>query len=150
MLTLEGCGFHSRWGHCILCSLPYTWNRTMTLGSTQSLAEMSTRNLPEGKERQVRKADNLTAIYEPTSRRCRILDVTLCYRPLRRVTGIASLFTSWEKIISELKYFLNNLMTLNKLSNCILMTFKFNLRKQDFRAELTESNCSPPAQHSLR
>jgi hypothetical protein len=38
----------------------------MTLGSTQPLTEMSTRrNLPGGKGRPVRKADNLIAIYEP-------------------------------------------------------------------------------------
>jgi hypothetical protein len=37
----------------------------MALGSTQSLTEMSTRNLPGGKGRPVRKADNLTAVYEP-------------------------------------------------------------------------------------
>jgi hypothetical protein len=37
----------------------------MTLGSTWPLTEMSTRNLPEGKGRQARKADNLTATYEP-------------------------------------------------------------------------------------
>jgi hypothetical protein len=37
----------------------------MTLGSTQPLTEMSTRNLPGGKGRQARKADNLTAIREP-------------------------------------------------------------------------------------
>jgi hypothetical protein len=36
----------------------------MTLGSTQPLAEMSTRNFSEGGNgRQARKADNLTAIY---------------------------------------------------------------------------------------
>jgi hypothetical protein len=40
-------------------------NRTMALGSTQSLTEMSTRNLPAGKGRPARKADNLTAICEP-------------------------------------------------------------------------------------
>jgi hypothetical protein len=34
----------------------------MALESTQPLTEMSTRNLPEGKERPVRKADTLTAI----------------------------------------------------------------------------------------
>jgi hypothetical protein len=39
--------------------------RTMTLGLTQPLTEMSTRNLPRGKERLVRKADNRTAISEP-------------------------------------------------------------------------------------
>jgi hypothetical protein len=37
----------------------------MAVGSTQSLTEMSTRNLPGGKGRTVREADNLTAIYEP-------------------------------------------------------------------------------------
>jgi hypothetical protein len=37
----------------------------MTLGSTQTLTEMSTRNLPGDKERPARKADNLTAIFEP-------------------------------------------------------------------------------------
>jgi hypothetical protein len=36
-------------------------SRTMALGSTQPLAEMSTRNIPGGKGRQARKADNLTA-----------------------------------------------------------------------------------------
>jgi hypothetical protein len=34
----------------------------MALGSTQSLTEMSTMNLPGGKERPALKADNLTAI----------------------------------------------------------------------------------------
>jgi hypothetical protein len=38
---------------------------TIALGSTQPLIEMSTRNLPGGKVRPVRKADNLTAICEP-------------------------------------------------------------------------------------
>jgi hypothetical protein len=37
----------------------------MALESTQSLTEMSTRNLPGDKERPARKADNLTAICEP-------------------------------------------------------------------------------------
>jgi hypothetical protein len=37
----------------------------MALGSTQPLTEMSARNLPLGKERPIRKADNLTAICEP-------------------------------------------------------------------------------------
>jgi hypothetical protein len=36
----------------------------MALGSTQPLTEMSIRNLPGGKGRPTRKADNLTAIYE--------------------------------------------------------------------------------------
>jgi hypothetical protein len=37
----------------------------MAPGSTQLLTEMSTRNLPEGKGRLARKADNLTAVCEP-------------------------------------------------------------------------------------
>jgi hypothetical protein len=36
----------------------------MTVGSTQRLTEMSTRNLPGGKGRAARKADNLTVIRE--------------------------------------------------------------------------------------
>jgi hypothetical protein len=39
-------------------------SRNMALVSTQPLTEMSTRNIPEGKGRQARKADNLTAICE--------------------------------------------------------------------------------------
>jgi hypothetical protein len=38
----------------------------MALGSTQPLTEMSTKNLPGGKGRLTRKADNLTATCEPT------------------------------------------------------------------------------------
>jgi hypothetical protein len=37
----------------------------MALGSIKELTEMSTRNLPGGKERPVGKADNLIAICEP-------------------------------------------------------------------------------------
>jgi hypothetical protein len=40
-------------------------SRNMALGSTETLTEMSTRNFAEGKGRPARKADNLTAIYEP-------------------------------------------------------------------------------------
>jgi hypothetical protein len=43
----------------------HTTSRTMALGSTQTLTEMSTRNLPGGKGRLARGADNLTAICEP-------------------------------------------------------------------------------------
>jgi hypothetical protein len=45
-------------------NLPNTSSRTMALGSTQPLTEMSTRNL--GKGRPARKTYNLTAICEPT------------------------------------------------------------------------------------
>jgi hypothetical protein len=46
-------------------SLPNPSSCTMALGSTQPLTEMSTRNLPGGKERPAHKANNLTAICEP-------------------------------------------------------------------------------------
>jgi hypothetical protein len=59
----------------------------MALDSTQSRTEMSTRNLPAGKGRPVRKADNLTAICKPIiqkmwdPRRLTILRAsTTCYR----------------------------------------------------------------------
>jgi hypothetical protein len=51
-----------RW---IFFNLPNLSSCTMALGSTQPLTEMSTRNIPGGKGRPARKADNLTAIYEP-------------------------------------------------------------------------------------
>jgi hypothetical protein len=38
----------------------------MVLGSTQPLRDMSARNIFEGTGRPALKADNLTAIYEPT------------------------------------------------------------------------------------
>jgi hypothetical protein len=46
-------------------NLPNPTNRTMVLGSTQSLTEISTRNLPGGKGRPAHRADNFTAICEP-------------------------------------------------------------------------------------
>jgi hypothetical protein len=53
----------------------------MALRSTQPVTEMSTRNLSGGKGRLARKADNLTAICEPTvwtSHNTRVF--TACYR----------------------------------------------------------------------
>jgi hypothetical protein len=44
---------------------PNPSSRIMALGSTQPLTEMSTRNLPRGKGRPARKADNLIAFCKP-------------------------------------------------------------------------------------
>jgi hypothetical protein len=46
-------------------NLPDPSIRIMALGSTQPVTEMNTRNLPGGKERPARKADNLFTICEP-------------------------------------------------------------------------------------
>jgi hypothetical protein len=46
-------------------NLPNPSGRNMALGSTHPLIEMSTRNLLGGIWRPARKADNLTAFYEP-------------------------------------------------------------------------------------
>jgi hypothetical protein len=45
--------------------LPNLSSRIMALGSTQPLTEMSISNLPGGKKRPVRRADNIIAICEP-------------------------------------------------------------------------------------
>jgi hypothetical protein len=59
----------------------------MALGSTQPLREMSTKNLPGGKGRPVRKANILTAVCEPIPRKWgeprRLTNLwasTVCYR----------------------------------------------------------------------
>jgi hypothetical protein len=46
-------------------NLPNPSSRNLALGSTQALREMISRNLPGGKKRLGRKADNLAAISEP-------------------------------------------------------------------------------------
>jgi hypothetical protein len=46
-------------------NLPNSSSRTMALGLTQPLTQMSTRNLPGGKKRAARRADSHAAIYEP-------------------------------------------------------------------------------------
>jgi hypothetical protein len=48
-----------------LFNLPNPSSHDMALGSTQPLTEMSTMNLPWGKKRPARTADNFAAICEP-------------------------------------------------------------------------------------
>jgi hypothetical protein len=51
--------------HCLYMTMLQARSRNMALGSTQSLTEMGTRNLPGGKGWLVHMADNLTNTCEP-------------------------------------------------------------------------------------
>jgi hypothetical protein len=73
----------------------------MALGSTQPLAEMNTSNLPGGKGRAAREADNLTAFCEP---------VVYKMWELRRLT------TLWHVTEIALPFFL---MTGSLLNSCV-------------------------------
>jgi hypothetical protein len=56
--------------------LPNPSSRTMALGSTQPLTNMSTRNLPGGKKRLACRADNLAAICELNVWKCGSLNLS--------------------------------------------------------------------------
>jgi hypothetical protein len=64
----------------------------MTLASTQPLTEMSTRNIPGGKERRACKADNLTASCEPRRLTARWA-FTACYSDSFPFTFTSSVFS---------------------------------------------------------
>jgi hypothetical protein len=64
----------------------------MALGSTRPLTEMSARNLPVGKERQVHKADKLKTICQPIVLKMWESQRLTTLWPPRPVKGVASPF----------------------------------------------------------
>jgi hypothetical protein len=73
-------------------NLPNPCSRTMSLWSSHSLTEMSTRNLPRGKAGPAHKADSLAASVSWLSRQCWLLGISQPYRPPRPVKERALLF----------------------------------------------------------
>jgi hypothetical protein len=105
----EGHGFDSRWGHWIFFDLPNPSSRTMAVGFTKPLTEMSTRNIPGGvKSSQCIRPTTSPPFMSRLSRKREILNVSEPCRPPRTFTGIALCFyfvsDEWSLICSYIYF----------------------------------------------
>jgi hypothetical protein len=94
----------------------------MARGSSRPLIETSASNLPGGKERPARKADNFTAFCEPTVRQCGSLDVSHTYQTARPVAGIALPFLTISITCFSLYSFHFRILSSDKLRTTVNAT----------------------------
>jgi hypothetical protein len=80
--------------------VPNASSRAMALRLTQPVTEMNIKNLPGGKARPTVKADKLTAVCEPMSTQCGILNIsTACYGDSFTFLYVVDVRTSQETYI---------------------------------------------------
>jgi hypothetical protein len=99
---------------------PNPSSRTMVLGSTQPLTEMSTTNLPGCKRRPAYKSDNLPPSVSRLSRKCGSLDVTGIALPyIYRCTKITVCSIFCLCIVYYNSYIHNNISTTHRIGTIL-------------------------------
>jgi hypothetical protein len=104
---------------------PNPSSRTMALESIQPLTEMSTRNVPGDKGRLARKADNLTAICEPT--------VWKMWEPRHLETLWACMVCYRDSFTFFFGYIISELQSTKKIQKYILMWNTQHTNMSDYK-----------------